>query len=203
MYYDGDKVLNKGLYFKGDPATIDTTKYTCQYGNCNTGFGLKVIKGGFYVGNFKDSLYDGLGELVMNRTFFYGYFEKNQINGKGIYINAAGEYVFATYAKGHAVGNYEKDYADKTSREANVDGRGSMFDEENILIESGVWGKAGFTQYTDYAYLDSKNFAKALKDFYTLPQKQAIKDIRGDQDKKLQSLNVEFYKSKSIVFKYF
>jgi hypothetical protein len=194
MYYNG-KVLSTGIYFKGDPVNADTAKYTCQYGNCGTGFGLKVIKGGFYAGNFKDSLYDGMGELVLNKTSFYGYFQKNQINGKGIYITAAGEYVFATYANGRPVGDYEKDYPDKTSREANVNGRGSIFDENNLLMQSGIWAQGGFTEYTDAAYLDLKAFATSLTAMYA-DRKTGFKEIRGEQNKELQNLGVDFYKSK-------
>jgi|GEM_PF-1828488 len=195
MYYD-NKVLSTGIFFKGDPVKVDTTLKTCQYGNCQTGFGLKVIAGGFYVGNFKDGLYDGLGELATNKTAFYGHFQKNQINGKGININAAGDYTFATYNNGKPIDNYEVDYADKTSKEGHIaDGTTSMYNEDNIFYKGGVIKAGTFAEYNGTDYLNVMAFAKSLKEFYAYG-KTNYKEIWGEQSKMLKSLGKEGYKSK-------
>ncbi|MGZ3821139.1 MAG: hypothetical protein ACXVB6_11135, partial [Mucilaginibacter sp.] len=163
-----NQVTTSGVFFKGELVKIDTAKEGCQFGNCQTGFGLSVIKGGFYVGNYKDGLCDGLGELVSKGGAFYGYFQKNQLNGKGILINAKGEYTFATFTNGHMVGNYETDFADRTMLLVNADnGSTNSFDTDNMLIKKGVLSpNGGITELTGVDYLNLKNFIKSLKDAY-------------------------------------
>ncbi len=194
MYYK-DQVLSTGMHFKGDPFTVDTTKKGCQAGNCETGFGLKVLDGGIYIGNFKDGLFDGLGQSITPKVTFYGYFQKNVINGKGITVKNTGEYTFATYANGRPSGMYEKVLADKTSIEANADdGTGSMFDAENILIKSGTWIKGVFTESTGDTYLYTKALAQSIRDFSAY-RPTGYKAIRGEQNKLLKSIGAEGYKS--------
>ncbi|MEO6979502.1 MAG: hypothetical protein ABI113_14025 [Mucilaginibacter sp.] len=201
VYNEKNELVQSGIFFKGAVVAVDTTKKGCQFGDCENGFGLKVMEGGYYVGNFKNSLLDGLGELVLNKTYFYGYFTANQTNGKGILVNKEGDYIFGDYKRGRLTGDLEWDYANKTSKEANAEtGKGSLFDEDNILIKSGTWAHmqdAAFTENTGADYVELQAFVKALKEFYGY-RKTAYKQIRGEENKMLKLIGAEGYKSKVL-----
>ncbi|WP_295801292.1 hypothetical protein [Mucilaginibacter sp.] len=201
VYNEKNELVQSGIFFKGQVVAVDTTKKGCQFGNCENGFGLKVMDGGYYVGNFKNSLLDGLGELVLYKTYYYGNFTANQTNGKGILINKEGDYIFGDYKKGRLSGEFEWDYINKTSKEANAEtGKGSLFDEDNILIKSGTWAHmqdAAFTENTGADYIELQAFVKALKEFYGY-RATGYKQIRGEENKMLKLMGAEGYKSKVL-----
>jgi hypothetical protein len=205
IYNEKNELVQSGIFFNGAVVAVDTTKKGCQFGNCENGFGLKVMDGGYYVSNFKNSVLDGLGELVLFKTYYYGNFTANQTNGKGILINKEGDYIFGDYKKGRLNGDFEWDYINKTSKEANAEtGKGSLFDEDNILIKSGTWVRmqdAAFTESTGADYVELQAFVKALKEFYGY-RKTAYKQIRGEENKMLKVVGAEGYKSKVLFCAY-
>src|SRR5262249_25333027 len=49
LYDANDKILKQGFFFKGDTATFIRNKEGCQLGNCQDGFGAKMISGDVYI----------------------------------------------------------------------------------------------------------------------------------------------------------
>jgi hypothetical protein len=200
MYNENNQAVQTGIFFKGNPVKVDMSNSGCQFGECQTGFGLKILFNAVYIGNFKDGLPDGLGETISDTTVYYGYYQKGQGVGKGILINSKGNYTFGNYVNAVAKGKYEVDFVDKTSLEANAsDHTSNFFDENNILTKSGIGTDNAFVENTDVAYLNLKACAKSLKDFYGYRQ-TGYKEIRGEQNRLLKNLGMQGGYKSTLLF---
>jgi len=197
--YDADNVeLESGIFFKGNLVKVDTSLKTCQFGDCENGFGLKVVDGGYIVGNFKNGLSEGLSELATTQGTLYGYYRAGEANGKGIAISDQGDYTLANFVDGLATGKYEKIYANGTSLEANIaDKTGSFYNADDILIQSGGGTQTVFTEKTDAGYLELKAFAKSLTDFYGYRESN-FKEISGDKISAAAEPGLERFKGKLL-----
>ena len=62
----------------------DSDKGECVSGNCKNGYGHLQMDWGYYEGNFKDSMFDGMGKLTYtNGVTYVGMFKDDNFNGKG------------------------------------------------------------------------------------------------------------------------
>lgn len=188
IYNEKGEVIQSGLFFNCQIVKPDTSQKGCQCGDCQNGFGLKVVEGSYYIGNFKNGQYEGLGETATNKKIIYAYYKNNTQEGKGIIINSNGEYIFANFTGGELTDKYQTIYPDKTSCEASINNQSlSFFDENNILQKSKVSVQNKFIEKTDSHYLSSLACAQSLKEFYSY-RHSGYKEIKGEQDKLLKNL---------------
>ncbi|MEO6832633.1 MAG: hypothetical protein ABI378_09220, partial [Chitinophagaceae bacterium] len=109
------KAIRSGIFIDGKMVKIDTALKTCQYGNCLDGMGLSVTNYGYYIGNFKDGVYDGLGEYVTPKTTSYGTYTNGQLEGQGIFSDKDGSVTFSNFKGNKQSGDYEKCNVDRTT----------------------------------------------------------------------------------------
>ena len=184
VMFQRDSIINDGLFFNGDTVTINKAKKGCQYGNCENGFGLKVIFNsisnefsGIYIGYFKNGIPEGLGEKIdgerEQRKTFYGYFKNGIANGTGIKLAADGT-TFGKFLDNNMSGKYEVEFLDTTTVYEGTSNYGKMhyFDRNNILIRSGyrtlgLFGnKFRFSESVDPSYVKLLETVKSINEIY-------------------------------------
>jgi len=203
MYDENNKVIKTGFFFNGDTVTIDQYKSGCQFGDCQNGFGVKIISNNIYIGNFKGGVPEGLGETVIRsgetQAAYFGHYVNGHCDGKGIFVNHKGNYTFGNYADMVARGKYEVDMTDRTTIQANTtDNTSSFFDENNILTKAGT-GVDAFVENTSPSYLNLKAAAKSVRQFYAY-RPGGYKEIKGEQSKLLKNLGLQGGYKCSLLF---
>lgn len=85
-------------------------KQICIYGDCVNGFGAQNSVGTiYYIGEFKDSTYNGCGVFIITTTdsWYYGLFENGQLI-KSLSKSYTQDYLIAKYRKRNYLKSFKK-----------------------------------------------------------------------------------------------